>query len=179
MSPLTWIILLPLAGALALLVVPAGARGLIRGIALGATGASALIALGVLASFEGAAVGGGGYRFVQRVPWVEDLGIAYAVGVAGINLGLVVMAALVALGAAWLSSEITERVRGFHLLLLLMTAGVLGAFASLDLFFLYVFHELALVPTFIMIGVWGRGPRRAYAAFQITIYLSVGALIAL
>src|SRR5689334_19091739 len=60
-----------------------------------------------------------------------------------------------------------------------MTGGILGAFMSLDLFFFYFFHELALVPTFIMIGVWGRGERKNYATFQITLYLSIGALIAL
>jgi len=60
-----------------------------------------------------------------------------------------------------------------------MSCGILGAFASLDLFFFYFLHELALVPTFIMIGLWGRGARKNYATFQITIYLSVGALIAL
>jgi NADH-quinone oxidoreductase subunit M len=60
-----------------------------------------------------------------------------------------------------------------------MTGGILGAFASLDLFFFYFLHELALVPTFIMIGVWGRGEKKNYATFQITLYLSIGALIAL
>jgi NADH-quinone oxidoreductase subunit M len=55
----------------------------------------------------------------------------------------------------------------------------LGAFASLDLFFLYFLHELALVPTFIMIGVWGRGEKKNFAAFQITLYLSLGALLVL
>jgi NADH-quinone oxidoreductase subunit M len=60
-----------------------------------------------------------------------------------------------------------------------MTGGILGAFASLDLFFFYFFHELALVPTFIMLGVWGRGAQKNYATFQITLYLSIGALLAL
>jgi NADH-quinone oxidoreductase subunit M len=60
-----------------------------------------------------------------------------------------------------------------------MVGGILGAFASLDMFFFYFFHELALVPTFIMIGVWGRGADKNYATFQITLYLSVGALISL
>ena len=55
----------------------------------------------------------------------------------------------------------------------------MGAFASLDLFFFYFFHEFALVPTFIMIGLWGMGERKNYATFQITLYLSIGALIAL
>jgi NADH-quinone oxidoreductase subunit M len=60
-----------------------------------------------------------------------------------------------------------------------MAGGILGAFASLNLFFLYFLHELALIPTFIMIGVWGHGPRKNYATFQITIYLGIGALLAL
>jgi NADH-quinone oxidoreductase subunit M len=61
----------------------------------------------------------------------------------------------------------------------LMAGGILGAFASLDLFCFYFFHELALVPTFIMIGVWGRGDQKNYAAYQITLYLSIGALMVL
>src|SRR5688500_2065015 len=60
-----------------------------------------------------------------------------------------------------------------------MAGGILGAFASLDIFFFFFFHELALVPTFIMIGVWGRGENKNYATFQITLYLSLGALLAL
>src|ERR1044071_6328791 len=62
---------------------------------------------------------------------------------------------------------------------MVMTGGIMGAFASLDLFFFYFFHELALVPTFIMIGVWGRGENKNYATFNITLYLSAGALISL
>ena len=77
------------------------------------------------------------------------------------------------------SWEIQTREKEFYILLLVMTGGILGAFASLDLFFFYFFHELALVPTFIMIGVWGRGEKKNYATFQITLYLSIGALIAL
>src|SRR2546427_11705836 len=67
----------------------------------------------------------------------------------------------------------------FYILLLVMTGGILGAFGSLDLFCFYFFPELALVPTFIMIGVWGRGENKNYATFQITLYLTVGALVAL
>src|SRR5213594_2623209 len=113
------------------------------------------------------------------MPWVSALGISYHVGVDGINVGLVLMAAIVALAAACVSGEIQKREKEFYILLLVMAGGILGAFASLDLFFFYFFHELALVPTFIMIGVWGRGEQKNYATFQITMYLSVGALIAL
>jgi NADH-quinone oxidoreductase subunit M len=75
--------------------------------------------------------------------------------------------------------EIETHDKEFYILLLVMTGGILGAFASLDLFYFYFFHELALIPTFIMIGVWGRGERRKEAAYQITLYLSIGAFIAL
>ena len=95
------------------------------------------------------------------------------------NVGLILMGAIVAFAAACCSWEIKEREKEFYILLLVMSGGILGAFASLDLFFFYFFHELALVPTFIMIGVWGRGERKNYATFQITLYLSIGALIAL
>ena len=100
-------------------------------------------------------------------------------GVDGINVGLVLMGAIVAFAAACVAWEIKEREKEFYILLLVMAGGILGAFASLDLFFFYFFHELALVPTFIMIGVWGRGERKNYATFQITLYLSIGALLAL
>jgi len=89
------------------------------------------------------------------------------------------MGAIVAFAASCCAWEIREREKEFYILLLVMTGGILGAFASLDLFFFYFFHELALVPTFIMIGVWGRGENKNYATFQITLYLSVGALISL
>jgi NADH-quinone oxidoreductase subunit M len=96
-----------------------------------------------------------------------------------LNVGLILMGAIVAFAAALCSWEIQTREKEFYILLLVMTGGILGAFASLDLFFFYAFHEFALVPTFIMIGVWGRGERKNYATFQITLYLSLGALIAL
>lgn len=179
MSPLTQIILLPLLAGVAVLFLPRAKARLARPVALAVTGTVALIALSLVSGFDAAPAGPGGYKFVQQIPWVESLGISYFVGVDGINLGLVVMGAVVAFAAACVSREIAAREREFYSLLLFMVAGVLGAFSSLDLFFFYAFHELALVPTFIMIGVWGRGPQRGYAAFQITIYLSLGALIAL
>jgi NADH-quinone oxidoreductase subunit M len=85
----------------------------------------------------------------------------------------------VAFAATLCSFEIRNREKEFYVLLMVMTGGILGAFESLDLFFFYFLHELALVPTFIMIGVWGRGERKNFATFQITLYLSIGALIAL
>jgi len=179
MSILTYILGVPLLAEVVLAFVPRDYRFVMRLVALGATAASALLAVLLFVRFPGAEASVDGYRFVQQIPWVESLGISYFVGVDGINVGLVLMGAIVAFAAACCSWEIKEREKEFYILLLVMSGGILAAFASLDLFFFYFFHELALVPTFIMIGVWGRGERKNFATFQITLYLSVGALIAL
>jgi len=179
MSTLTPILGVPLLAAIALAFVPRNFRFVMRLVALAATGLSLLLAVKMFLRFGGAAVDADGYRFVQQVPWVASLGISYHVGVDGLNIGLILMGAIVAFAAACVSWEIKEREKEFYILLLVMTGGILGAFASLDLFFFYAFHELALVPTFIMIGVWGRGEQKNYATFQITLYLSIGALLAL
>lgn len=176
MSLLTYIFGLPLLGALLVWAVPRNYRFVIRLIALAATLASLVLALQLFASFDPSLEG---YQFRYQKDWVPSLGISYHVGVDGINLGLILMGALVSFAAVCVSRDIKTREKEFYLLLLLMSGGILGAFASLDLFLLYFFHELALVPTFIMIGVWGRGERKNYATFQITLYLSLGALIAL
>jgi len=176
MSPLTYIIAVPLLAALGLVFVPRNYRVIFRGIALLATAISMLFAFYVFANFNSMA---GGYQFEEQCEWLPSVGISYHVGVDGINVGLMLMGAIVAFAAACVSWEIKQREKEFYVLLLLMSGGILGAFASLDLFFFYFFHELALVPTFIMIGVWGKGPDRNYATFKMTLYLSFGALIAL
>src|SRR6266446_10312367 len=176
---LTSIICLPLMAALLLVLIPRNYRPVIRAVALLATLATLALATLLFLKFDAAAAGPGGYKFARQVPWVESLGISYHVGVDGLNLGLIFMGAIVAFAAACVSWEIKSQEKEFYVLLLVMTGGILGAFASLDLFFFYFFHELALVPTFIMIGVWGRGEEKNYATFQITLYLSIGALLAL
>jgi len=178
MTLLTSIILVPLLGALVVALIPRNYRFVIRIVALASTLVTMLLAIAMFLKFDGAPATDG-FKFVQRVPWVQSLGISYYVGVDGINVGLVLMGAIVAFAAACVSHRIETLVKEFYLLLLVMVGGILGAFASLDLFFFYFFHELALVPTFIMIGVWGRGEQKNYATFQITLYLSVGALVAL
>ena len=179
MSILTYILGWPLLAALLLVFVPRNYRVIIRAIAVLATLIPAVLAVKMFCQYAGAPVDADGYRFVQQIPWVESLGISYHVGVDGLNVGLILMGAIVAFAAALCSWEIQTREKEFYILLLVMTGGILGAFASLDLFFFYAFHEFALIPTFIMIGVWGRGEQKNYATFQITLYLSLGALIAL
>lgn len=179
MSTLTYIVGWPLLTALVLAFIPRNYRVVIRGIALLATLISALLALKMFLLFNSTPAGANGFRFEQLSEWVPSVGIGYHVGVDGINVGLILMGAIVSFAATCVSWEIKSREKEFYILLLVMSGGILGAFVSLDLFLFYFFHELALVPTFIMIGVWGRGAQKNYATFQITLYLSLGALIAL
>lgn len=176
---LTSIILLPFLAALVILLTPRSYRVVFRGVALLATLGSLLVATKMFLGYEAAEAGVGGYKFIEKVAWVPSLGINYFVGVDGINVGLIFMGAIVAFASACVSWEIKTNDKLYYFLLMVMTGGILGAFASLDLFFFYAFHEFALIPTFIMIGVWGRGENKNYATYNITLYLSAGALIAL
>jgi NADH-quinone oxidoreductase subunit M len=176
MSLITFILACPLIAALAIAVIPRNYKFVIRVVSLVATLLSMIAALCVFKRFDGDIPG---YQFVSQIPWIQSLGISYKVGLDGLNVGLFVMGAIVAFTAAAMANEIRERQKEFYLLLMVMTFGILGAFASLDLFFFFFFHELALIPTFIMIGVWGRGSNKNYATFNITLYLTVGAMLAL
>ena len=109
MSILTYIFGWPLLGALLLVFVPRNYRVIIRAIAVLATLASAAFALTMFVQYPGALIDTEGYRFVQQVPWVPALGISYHVGVDGLNVGLILMGAIVAFAAACCSWEIKER----------------------------------------------------------------------
>src|ERR1043165_5887218 len=109
----------------------------------------------------------------------ESLGISLKLGLNGISLPLFVMAGIVGFAAGLYAIQSqAERLKIYLMLLLIMQGGLMGVFASVDVFFFYFFHELALIPTFIMVGVWG-GRDRGYAALKMTIYLTAGAMISL
>lgn len=177
---LTTIILLPLIAAIVLCLVPRNYGFLMRLVSLGVSLLTMLVAIAMFVQYDSAPLGPSKlFKFEQQFDWVPSLGLSYHVGVDGLNVGLILMGAIVAFAATCCAWEIRNREKEFYILLLVMTGGILAAFASLDVFLFYFAHELALVPTFIMLGVWGRGEDKNYAAFQITLYLSVGALISL
>ncbi len=110
---------------------------------------------------------------------LSGMGISLRLGLNGIALPMYFLAGIVGLAAGLYALQAqAERPGQYLALLLVMHAGLMGVFASVDVFFFYFFHELALIPTFIMTGVWG-GRDRAYAAMKMTIYLTAGAMISL
>lgn len=172
-------ILAPLLAAAVLLL---GGRGLgaapAKGIALAGFAIPALSALWLWVHF--AVEGGEAYAYVTSLrTGLEHWGINLTLGLNGISLPLYVLAGVVGLAAGlYALYSNAERLTQYLMLLLVMQAGLMGVFASIDIFFFYFFHELALIPTFIMIGIWG-GRDRQYAAMKMTIYLTLGALISL
>ena len=119
-------------------------------------------------------------RSVLQLEGFPEINLAF--GVDGVSLVMVILAALVLLAAIWISpgeKEIPGREKLYYVSCLLIGAGALGAFLSTDLFFFYAFHELALIPTFLMIGFFGHGENRVRTAWTITIYLGVGSIILL
>jgi NADH-quinone oxidoreductase subunit M len=119
-----------------------------------------------------------GFQFVSSFTISSDWRIHFANGLDGLSLTLVLLAATVTLAAVWFTGKIDNYEPAFYACLLFISGGAIGAFASLDLFFFYAFHELALIPTFLLIGIWGSGNRSA-AAWKITIYLALGSFILL
>ena len=121
-----------------------------------------------------------GYRYLTELnTGLSFFGIHLTLGLNGISLPLFFLAGLVGLAAGIqaLHSDAVRR-KTYLSLLLIMQGGLMGTFASVDIFFFYFFHELALIPTFVMIGIWGGFGRRS-AAIEMTIYLTLGAMLSL
>jgi NADH-quinone oxidoreductase subunit M len=134
-----------------------------------------VVTLALFMEFDRSATG---FQFVSSLLVSSDWGIHLAFGVDGLSLLMLLLAAIVTVAAVWFTGKIENYENAFYACLLLISAGAIGAFASIDLFFFYAFHELALIPTFLLIGIWGTG-NRTRAAWKITIYLTVGSFILL
>src|SRR5947208_9487509 len=120
----------------------------------------------------------GDYQHVTSFSMSPDWHLSFTTGLDGLSMVMVLLAAVVTLAAVWFTGKIDRYENAFYGCLLLISGGAIGAFASIDLFFFYAFHELALIPTFLLIGIWGSGNKTA-AAWKITIYLAVGSFILL
>ncbi len=174
-GPLSWLLAIPVLGALLLAFSPRRATGALFSLALLASGLSFLVSLAIFYGFDGSS---GAMQFVERVPWMPAVGIAYIVGIDGISLFLVLLTTFLMPLAILASWSVTERVKEYLVFMLLLETGMLGAFVALDLFLFYVFWEVMLVPMYFLIGVWG-GPRRIYAAVKFVIYTMTGSLLML
>lgn len=114
-------------------------------------------------------------QFVEKFPWIPNLGINYHLGVDGLSLPLVFLTTLLTVLSLIYSWNIDFRTKEYFALFLLLETGMLGTFLALDYVLFYVFWEISLVPMYFLIGIWG-GPRREYAAIKFFLYTLVGSL---
>jgi NADH-quinone oxidoreductase subunit M len=146
-----------------------------RKTALAASVLTFAAALFLLASFG---TGERDFQHVTSFTISPEWRLSFTTGIDGLSLIMVLLATIVTLAAVWFAGTIERYENAFYACLLFISGGAIGAFASIDLFFFYAFHELALIPTFLLIGIWGSGNRVA-AAWKITIYLAIGSFILL
>ncbi|MDK2821903.1 MAG: NADH-quinone oxidoreductase subunit [Clostridia bacterium] len=172
---LTAIMLAPVFGLLIILAIPAREHLTIKITAAVSTFVSLVLAIYAYVKYDYA---NGGMQFLQDISWVPSFGINYSVGVDGISVPLVLLTAIVIFTGVFASWDMTNRVKEFFVFLLLLVAGVFGVFISRDLFFFYLFFEVAVIPMYLLIGVWG-STRKEYAAMKLTLYLLVGSALAL
>ncbi|MGH7507519.1 MAG: complex I subunit 4 family protein [Longimicrobiales bacterium] len=123
--------------------------------------------------------GSAAFQFAASAPWIPQWGIRYSVGVDGISVLLVLLTSfLTPLTILGSFRYIQKREKAFYAMMLLLEAGVLGVFVSLDLFLFFMFWEIMLVPMYFIIGIWG-GERRIYAAIKFFLFTSFGSLLML
>ena len=126
----------------------------------------------------------GGFQFVQDTPWLNSIGISLSFGVDGISVPMILLTGIVTFTGVLISWTVEERVKEFFILFFLLVAGVFGVFVALDLFFFFFFYELAVLPMYLLIGVWGSSSdfvtfirNKEYGALKLMLYLVAGSIL--
>lgn len=117
-------------------------------------------------------------QFHEFLPWIESLGLNYQLGVDGLSFPLLALNGLLTWIAVYSSSKSIERHRLYYALILLVSAGMAGAFAARNLMLFFLFYELELIPLYLLINIWG-GSKRGYAATKFLIYTAVSGILIL
>jgi NADH-quinone oxidoreductase subunit M len=177
---LTTIGLIPLVGGLVVAFLPASLADRARQIALGFSVVALLFTVAAALQFQAGSAEQ--FQLSEQHSWIEQFGVSYAVGVDGIALVLIVMAAIlvpVCLLAAWQDvPDAGQRQQTYFALMLVLETFMIGVFAATDVFLFYVFFEAMLIPVYFLIGSYG-GPRRQYAAVKFLLYSLLGGLVML
>jgi len=172
---LAWTIYLPLAAAAALLLARPKSAAPARWLALLTTLATALISAIALFSKN---TPNSELLTIVKAPWIPQLGIQYFLAADGISLTLVLLTGIAAFVGVLFSWNIQHRPAEFFALYLLLIGGVFGVFLSFDLFLLFAFYELAIIPKYFLIAIWG-STNREYGAMKLMLYSFIGSALVL
>lgn len=167
---LSSILSIPIVAVLVIMLVPDGRDRLVRGIALAASLVTMALSLWMYAGYDRL---GSGFQFQEQYAWVPWLNSTYHVGVDGASATLVLLNAIVMLTGVITSFGITFRIKEYFALFLTLVAGVFGSFICLDFLLFFIFFEVAVIPMYLLIGIWG-STNKEYAALKLTIMLLAG-----
>jgi NADH-quinone oxidoreductase subunit M len=173
---LSVIVFTPLAAALVILLYKPEWKKAVRWTALAAGLLALALSVWVYVTYD---KGAAGYQFLEKYDWMPMLGISLHFGVDGMSAPLVLLTGVVMVTGVMISWGIEDRPREFFAFLFILASGVFGVFASLDLFMLFFFYEIAVFPMYLLIAIWGWVKTREYAAMKLTLYLFVGSVISL
>ncbi len=168
---LTNILVMPLAAALIIMALPVKYAHLSKWVASVFAFLALLLSVRVIMGYQlDADVT---YQFTERATWIPSLGINYSLGVDGISVAMLLLTGIIIFCGCLASWNVEHRAREFFALLLVLVTGVFGVFASQDLFLFFLFYEVAVLPMYLLIGIWGTGPKE-YSAMKLTLYLLLG-----
>jgi NADH-quinone oxidoreductase subunit M len=170
---LSAIVLVPLIAGVLTVLIPAAQTTLIKVVNLLAGVICAGLSLQIWLSYDMSA---GGYQMVEETPWVAQLGINYILAVDGIGVVLTALNAIVFLTGVHTMWGLEHRVKEFFAFMSLLVFGVFGVFLSLDIFVFFFFYEVAVLPMYPLIAIWG-STRKEYSAMKLTLYLMVGSAL--
>ena len=146
------------------------------------TGSSLLLALSVyvVIAFLGMRAAGNTAEmlFTDSFMWYAPLNIHYSVGVDGISVAMLLLSSIIVFTGTFASWQMKTDVKEFFMWFCLLSVGVFGFFISIDLFTMFMFYEVALIPMYLLIGVWGTG-RKEYSAMKLTLMLMGGSALIL
>src|SRR6266481_1441458 len=170
---LAWTIYISFIAVVVLMLLPKGNARVARIVAMLAAVGSFVVAL--FAFLEARA---GEIQTLAKIPWIPSLGIEYHLAADGISLTLVLLTGLAAIAGILFSWNVEHRAQEFFAFYLALIGGVYGVFLSFDLFLLLVFYEIAIIPKYFLIAIWG-STRREYAAMKLALYSFVGSAMVL
>lgn len=166
---LTTIILVPVVGAALVALLPGRRADVVRLLGIFASVATGVLTLVAAVQFD---THDAGYQFVSSHPWISEFGISWKVGIDGISLLLVVLTGVL-FPIALAGVRVKQDIKAYTAWMLVLEAGCLGSFLSLDLFLFFLFFELTLVPMYFIIGGWGY-ENRVYASLKFFLYTLFG-----
>ncbi len=170
---LSSILLCPVIGLFLILLIPRKYESLIKRVALTASGLTVALSLHLCWIFNSSDPS---FQLVEHIEWIKSYGIHYSNAVDGLNLTMILLTSIVILCGILVSWTVTYRVKDFFANMLFLVSGVFGVFMTTNLFFFFLFYEIAVIPMYLLIVIWG-STNKQYAAMKLTLYLLLGSAL--